>query len=99
MSCAPGYHCLNGTCIPDPQCTYDYQCLQGFKCLNTQCVDKCTGVTCPPRHICQQGNCVNINPCANIFCPSGTTCINGACKTIYPNCQKQNDCQNFEYCI
>ena len=75
--CPAGLTCAtDGLCI-DAACK-DKVCPDGSRvCSAGDCVDACTGITCPHGRACRNGGCVD--PCVGITCDDGFACVDGAC--------------------
>lgn len=59
VKCNPGFYCQKGVCIrQEPKCRCDADCGDRLSCVNGNCVDKCLGVQCPFKSICQRGICM-----------------------------------------
>ena len=104
-SCGTGYECRSkaplNECV-SLGCSSDSDCVSSKKCVSGQCVDACSGVSCPER----TPQCYAYNHTYGCEC-SGNSCGTGyECRSKAPlnecvklGCSSDSDCVDSKKCV
>src|SRR5512139_1466659 len=88
ITCQPGFHCENGTCVPDTPVDpcEGITCTPFHKCIEGQCIGNCEGYNCQTGFHCEvidnDPTCVKDppwDPCQGVVCDTGYHCEKGNC--------------------